>query len=196
MRKILEAMIVGILFGFLTHVIEEKLPSDWQFLVDTKAIWLIPAFLIAFNLPLRRRYSDAIIVSIITLLATGITYYTNDFAIMEGRWRFASEFENFIIPAIIAGAITGYIAYLGHSATHDIIRYASVAVLPAIYTGGGVEGIISSINNFSLTPEIATELIGGLIFYILLAGKNKLKLKSTVSYIVLTIIATLGISIT
>ena len=195
MRKILEAVVVGILFGLFTHILGNYLPEDWQFLIDTKAIWLIPAFLMAFNLPLRRKCTDAIIVATITLIVTGATYYSSEVVKGSGAWYFYGDFGIYIIPAIVAGIITGYIAYLGRSATHDIIRYASVAILPAFYTGDGVEGIISTINNFEWTPEIIAKLIGGFLFYLIISGKNKFKPKSATSYLILTILAAFGISL-
>ena len=78
MRKILESIVVGILFGLLTHIAGKYLPEDWQFLVETKIIWLLPAFLMAFNLPIRRWAKDSVIVATITLLVTGATYYTSE----------------------------------------------------------------------------------------------------------------------
>jgi len=196
MRKILEAIFVGIVFGLLTHIVGKVLPTEWRFLIETKAIWLIPAFLIAFNLPLRRKCTDAVIVSTVTLLTTGAVYYTSEAIKNTGGWYFYGDYGYFIIPAIIAGVITGYVAYLGRSATNDLIRYASVAILPAIYTGGGIEGVINTINNFEWTPEIATKLFGGFIFYILLTGKNKFKPLSVLAYVALALVAALGIKIT
>ncbi len=196
MRKILEAILVGILCGLLTHIVGRFLPQDWQFLIETKAIWLIPAFLISFNLPLRRKCTDAVIISTITLVTTGVVYYTSEVVMNHGAWYFYGDFGYFIIPAIIAGVITGYVAYLGRSATNKFIRYASVAILPAIYTGGGIDGILDTINNFQWTPEIATKLFGGFIFYVLLTGKNRFKPTSIMIYIILAFVAALGIPIT
>ena len=187
---------MGIIFGLATHLVGKVLPSEWYFLIETKAIWLIPAFLIAFNLPLRRKSTDAIAVSTITLVATGATYYTSEVVKNTGGWYFYGDFGYFIIPAIVAGIITGYVAYLGRSATNKFIRYASVAILPAIYTGGGIEDIVNTINHFEWTPEITTKLIGGFIFYTLLTGKNKFKPISILIYVALALIAALGINIT
>ena len=193
MRKILESIVVGILFGLLTHIAGKYLPEDWQFLVETKIIWLLPAFLMAFNLPIRRWAKDSVIVATITLLVTGATYYTSEVVKGNGDWYFIDNFGYFIIPAIIAGIITGYIAYLGRSATRDFIRYASVSLLPALYTGQGIEGAIETINNFSFTTEIITKILGGFIFYLVISGNNKFKPKSAVSYLVLTALITLGV---
>lgn len=189
MRKILESIFVGILSGLLSHIIGKYLPNEWQFLIETKIIWLVPAFLIAFNMPLRRRATDSVIVSTITLFVTGVVYYLSETIKNSGAWYFTDSFGMFIIPSIIAGVITGYVAYLGHSATKDFIRYASVSILPAIYTGDGLENIINTINNFKWTPEIATKLFGGFIFYLLISGKNKFKPKSLASYIILVLVA-------
>lgn len=191
MRKILESIIVGVIFGLFTQVLEKFVTStEWFFLVETKVIWLIPAFLIAFNLPIRRWKKDAIIVSTITLLVTAFTYYSG-IAIVGSQVYTVDEFLTALPALFVAGIVVGYVAYLARSATKDIIRYASVSLLPAYYTSGGIEGIINTINNFTWTPEIITELVGGLIFYLLISGNSRFKPKSGLSYLTLTTVATI-----
>ncbi len=191
MKKILEAIVVGILFGLLTHIANKYLPDDLKFIFDTKLIWLVPAFLLAFNMPLRRKQSDSIIVSVVTLLVTGLTYYTTDVIKNSGTWYFTDNLAKFIPFAIIAGAAIGILAYLGHSATNQFIRYGSVSFLPALYTGDGINEVIKNLNNFQFTPEIGIKLIGGILFYIVITGRNKFKAKSITSFLVLAAIATL-----
>ena len=193
MRKILESFVVGILFGLLTHIAAKYLPSDWQFLIETKLIWLIPAFLMAFNLPIRRWAKDSVVVATVTLAVTGLTFYLSEVIKNHETFYFTDDITKFLIAAAIVGPITGYVAYLAHSATRDFIRYASVSILPALYTGEGIDGIINTINNFEWTPEIATKLFGGFLFYLILSGNNKFKPKSAASYLVLTAAATLCI---
>lgn len=191
MRKILEAIIVGILFGLLTHIAAKYLPDNLQFLVETKIIWLVPAFLISFNMPLRRRQSDCIAVAIITLLSTGLTYHLSEVIKNHGTFYFTDEIAKLVVLSVVVGAAIGIAAYLGRSATNQFIRYGSFSLLPAIYTGDGINQIIQTINNFNFTPEIATKVIGGLLFYFLIAGKSRFKAKSLLSFIVLIIIAAL-----
>ncbi len=191
MRKILEAIVVGILFGLLTHIAAKYLPDNLQFLVETKVIWLIPAFLIAFNMPLRRRESDSIIVAIITLFVTGTTYYLSEVVKNHGTFYFTEEYAKFIPLAVVIGAATGIAAYLGHSATNQFIRYGSVSLLPAIYTGDGINEIIKTFEHFEFTPEIGVKVIGGLLFYFLISGHNRFKAKSLLSFFILIVIAAL-----
>lgn len=191
MRKILEAIIVGILFGLLTHIAEKYLPDNLQFLVETKIIWLVPAFIVSYNLPLRRKQTDSIIIAILTLFATGTTYYLSEVIKNNQAFTFTNQYITFIPLAIIVGAVVGIVAYLGHSATNQLVRYGSVSILPAIFTGDGINTIIQSLNNFQFTPEIGVKVIGGIIFYILLAGHNKFKAKSLSVFFVLAAIAAL-----
>lgn len=191
MRKIIEAIIVGVLFGLLTHIAEKYLPDNLQFLVETKVIWLVPAFIVSYNLPLRRKQTDSIIISVLTLFATGTTYYLSE-TIKNGQaFNFTDRYVMFIPLAIIVGAVVGIVAYLGHSATNQLVRYGSVSILPAIFTGDGINTIIQSLNNFEFTPEIGVKVIGGIVFYILLAGHNKFKAKSLSVFFVLAAIAAL-----
>lgn len=191
MRKIIEAIIVGVLFGLLTHIAEKYLPDNLQFLVETKVIWLVPAFIVSYNLPLRRKQTDSIIISVLTLFATGTTYYLSE-TIKNGQaFNFTDRYVMFIPLAIIVGAVVGIVAYLGHSATNQLVRYGSVSILPAIFTGDGINTIIQSLNNFEFTPEIGVKVIGGIVFYILLAGHNKFKAKSLSVFFVLATIAAL-----
>lgn len=191
MRKILEAIIVGICFGLLTHIAEKYLPENLAFLTETKIIWLLPAFLISFNMPLRRQNSDSITIAIITLLVTGYTYYLSGVIKSGKTFYFPEELGTFTVIGLFAGAATGFVAYLGHSATNQFIRYGSASLLPAIFTGDGIENIINTFNNFELTPEIATKVLGGIIFYMLIAGKNKFKRDSLLAFTILAGISAL-----
>ncbi len=191
MRKILEAIIVGILFGLLTRIAEQYLPSELSFLTETKIIWLLPAFLLAFNMPLRRRQTDSIIVATITLLVTGYTYYFAETIKNGNSITISEEIIQFSIIGFFAGIATGFFAFLGHSATNQFIRYGSMSLLPAIFTGDGIENIINTFNNFEFTPEIGTKVIGGILFYMLIAGKNKFKRQSLIAFLTLAIISAL-----
>ena len=191
MRKILEAIVIGILFGLLTHIAEKYLPAEFSFLTETKIIWLLPAFLIAFNLPLRRQKSDTMVVATVTLLTTGITYYLSEVIKNHETFYFTEDLIKFLIIGLIAGIATGVVAYLGRSATNSFIRYGSASLLPAIFTGDGIENIIKTFEHFEFTPEIIIKVIGGIAFYILIAGQNKFKKKSLLAFSVLAIISTL-----
>jgi hypothetical protein len=188
MRKILEAVLVGALFGFLTHIAINYLPNNLQFLVETKIIWLLPAFLLAFNMPLRRHESDSIIVSIVTIISTGIAFYLIEPFFKTGNFSISEDFLKFIPLGLTAGAATGIFAYLGHSATNQIVRYGSVSLLPAIYTGDGINDIAKTFDNFEFTPEIGIKVIGGILFYLLISGKHRFKTKSIFTFIVLAAI--------
>ena len=185
MRKILEAVVVGILTGTITHVGEQYLPESLQFLVATKIIWILPAFLLSFGLPERYKRKDCITIAIINLLTTGSVYYLSEVRFQNNFFYFPEQYSQFICIAIVAGIIIGFVAHLARTATNEFIKYTSMSLTPAIFTGGGIENIINTVNNFEFTPEILTEIIGGFILYILLAGHNKFKIKSLVSYIVL-----------
>ncbi len=192
MRKIIEAVAVGVLIGLLTFIASDYLPDNLKFLVETKLIWALPPFIMAFNLPLRRRQTDAITVSIITLLATGLTYYLTEVIKLHNAFYFPENAAKFIFTAIVGGAAIGTLAYLGRSATNQFIRYGSMSLLPAVYTGDGINEIIKNFNNFEFTPEIGVKVIGGILFYIVIAGHNKFKTKALTSFLVLAAIATLA----
>ena len=192
MRKIIEAVAVGILIGLLTFIASDYLPDNLKFLVETKLIWALPPFIMAFNLPIRRRQTDAITVSIITLLTTGLTYYLTEVIKLHNAFYFPESAAKFIFTAIVGGAAIGTLAYLGRSATNQFIRYGSMSLLPAVYTGDGINEIIKSFNNFEFTPEIGVKVIGGILFYIAIAGHNKFKTKALTSFLVLAAIATLA----
>lgn len=192
MRKIIEAVAVGILFGLLTFIASDYLPDNLKFLVETKLIWALPPFIMAFNLPLRRRQTDAISVAIITLLTTGMTYYLTEVIKINNAFYFPEHAAKFIFTAIVGGAAIGTLAYLGRSATNQFIRYGSMSLLPAVYTGDGINEIIKNINNFEFTPEIGVKVIGGILFYVIIAGHNKFKTKALTSFFVLAAIATLA----
>lgn len=191
MRKILEAIVVGILFGLMTHIAEKYLPENLAFLTETKIIWLLPTFLISFNMPLRRQNSDSITVAIITLLVTGYTYYLSEVIKNGNAFYFPEELGTFTVIGFFAGAATGFVAYLGHSATNQFIRYGSASLLPAIFTGDGIENIINTFNNFEFTPEIGVKVLGGIVFYMLIAGKNKFKRDSLIAFTALAAISAL-----
>ena len=191
MRKILEAIIVGVLFGLLTRIAEQYLPTELRFLTETKIIWLLPAFLLAFNMPLRRRQTDSIIIAVITLLVTGYTYYFAEIIKNNGTPYISEEIIHFSVIGFFAGIATGFFAFLGHSATNQFVRYGSMSLLPAIFTGDGIENIINTFSNFEFTPEIGIKILGGIIFYMLITGKNKFKRQALTAFTALAAISAL-----
>ena len=54
-----------------------------------------------------------------------------------------------------------------------------------------IPNTIQTINNFQFTPEIGVKVLGGIAFYILIAGHNKFKKKSLLVFFVLATITTL-----
>ena len=191
MSKILEAITIGILFGLLTHVANKYLPSDLHFLVDTKIIWLLPAFLIAFNLPSRYKQHNTIFIATLTLFITGFTYYSSELVKHYEAWYLSTDLAEFLCLGLFAGIITGIVAYLGRTATNQLIRYGSASLLPAIYTGDGLNEIIKTLKHFEFTPEIGFKVLGGMLFYFLIAGRHRFKVKSLLAYLALTAVAAL-----
>jgi hypothetical protein len=192
MRKILEAIVLGIFCGLLTRIAEQYLPENLKFLTETKIIWLLPAFLIALSAPYRHKKFYSIITAVAAILATGYTYYFSE-SIKAGNFpTLTSDVINFTALGLFAGAATGFLAFLSRSATNQFIRYGSMSLLPAIFTGDGLESIISTLNNFEFTPEIATKIFGGFISYALVAGKNKFKRKSLAIFTTIAAFSTLA----
>ena len=172
MSKILEAITIGILLGLLTHVANKYLPSDLHFLVDTKIIWLLPAFLIAF--------------------ITGFTYYSSELVKHYEAWYLSTDLAEFLCLGLLAGITTGIVAHLGRTATNQLIRYGSASLLPAIYTGDGLNEIIKTLKHFEFTPEIGFKVLGGMLFYFLIAGRHRFKAKSLLAYLALAAVAALA----
>ena len=191
MSKILEVTVIGILFGLLTHIANKYLPPDLRFLVETKLIWLIPAFLVAFNLPARCKKGDTIFFATATIFVTGFTYYTSETVKNHGYWNLSTDLYNLLRDGLIFGIATGFIAHLSRSATNQFIRYGSASLLPAIFTGDGINEIFQNLQHFSPTPEIITKSLGGIVLYFLVAGRHRFSPKSLLSFSILAIIAAL-----
>lgn len=190
MKKIIEAIIVGIFVGLITRVAEQYFPANLKFLTETKIIWLLPAFLLAFSISSRRQ-TDAIIIAVITLIAINYTYYFAATIKSGNIPQISAEFLQITATSFLAGVATGLTAILGRNATNQFIRYGSASILPATFTGNGIKNILDNLNNFELTPEIGTKILGGFLLYSLIAGKNKFKRKSLLTFIALASISAL-----
>lgn len=190
MRKFFMAIAIGILVGVATHIAERFLPSNYQFIVATKIVWLLPAFLISFRLPYRYKLKESIIISIFFLLVCCFTYLLSEVVKNNGAFTFPEKFAHFLIIGLIAGAVTGAAAYYAKAGT-KWIKYTGSSLVPAIFTGDGLDKVITSLNHFQLTPEILVKIAGGVILYIAVSKHNKFKIRSILTFTILAVIATL-----
>ena len=86
-KKYTLAIIIGIVVGMLTLVGQKFLPINLNFLANSGAIWLIPAFLLSYFEKENRLHS--IVTTIVCLLGCVYSYYIFEAVLNHHAFTFA-----------------------------------------------------------------------------------------------------------
>jgi len=103
------ALLLGLFVGILTITGQKYLPESMNFLANSGAVWLIPAFFMAVFAKTKR---SAILLCIETLIVCVVSYYWIESIVNHHQFVFGGYyFYLWLIFAIIFGFIFGLGAY-------------------------------------------------------------------------------------
>jgi len=122
---------VGLLVGAATAIGQGFLPGQWNTLVNSGAIWLIPVFLMGSR---ETRPGMSAVVGVLTLLATVAGYYGT--AALRGAPISMFPVAVWVGVGVIAGPLYG-LAGRWARGDNPITRVAGVAMLCSVLLGEG-----------------------------------------------------------
>ena len=190
-KKYILAIIIGAVVGVLTLVGQKYLPMNLNFLANSGAVWLIPAFLLSYFGKGNRRHTIAI--TIVCLLGCVYGYYifeaiVNHHAILDRGALLWSA------VAFIAGTVFGFGAFFANQ-ENSKLKYFGLNLLPAVFTAEGLDNIIHIEDYSHMVPAVIMKIIIGVVLYLAINRKNAIRPKNILSYVILTVLGIVAFAV-
>lgn len=183
--KYIIAIVIGTLVGIITLIGQKYLPINFNFLANSGAIWLIPAFLISCYFNLRKKQS--IYISIICLLSCVLGYYIFESTFNSHSFLISRLMVIWILCAIVGGVIIGFGAYFFNN-DKALLKKISSNLLPAVFISEGINKLIH-INSYKhMIPAIIMIICIGLLLYFFINKKDILKRQNIITFVSLCIL--------
>lgn len=183
MKKYILAIILGLAVGILTLVGQKYLPMNLNFLANSGAVWLIPAFLLSYFE--KENGLKAIATTIVCLLGCVYGYYIFEAVLNHHAFTFAGGVLLWSGVALIAGAVFGFGAFLANQ-ENSKLKYFGMNLLPAVFTAEGLDNVIHIKDYSHMVPAVIMKIVIGVILYLVINRKDVIRLKNIISYAAIT----------
>ena len=191
-KKYILALMLGLGVGVLTLTGQKYLPMNLNFLANSGAVWLIPAFLLSYFGKENRL--QAVVTTIVCLLGCVYGYYIFEAVLNHHTFTFAGGALLWSVIAFIAGAVFGLGAYLANQESSKL-RYFGMNLLPAVFTAEGLDNVIHIEDYSHMVPAVIMKIIIGVILYLVVNRKDAIRIKNLVSYVVITALGVVGFAV-
>ena len=191
-KKYILAIILGLVIGVLTLIGQKHLPMNLNFLANSGAVWLIPAFLFSYFEKGNRL--QAIATTIVCLLGCVYGYYIFEAILNHHTFTLAGGTLLWTVVAFIAGAVFGFGAFLANQ-ENSKLKYFGMNLLPAVFTAEGLDNVIHLKDYSHMIPAVIMKIIIGVILYLVINRKGVINIKNIVSYIVITALGVVGFAV-
>ena len=183
------AILLGIFTGCLTLIGQKYLPNNLNFLSNSGAVWLVPAFLVSYLSKTSKNCSIALCV--IFLFFCVNSYYVFETIINNHGFTFSKWQVVWNLIAVIAGSIFGLGAYFANT-ENGIVKYFGMNLLPAVFFSEGLQQIINIGEYIHMIPASIMITCIGLIMYFAINRKDCFKKYNMLSFAILSIIGLVG----
>lgn len=191
-KKYIPAIALGAAVGLLTLVGQKYLPMNLNFLANSGAVWLIPAFLRSYFEKGNRLQSIA--VTTVCLLGSVYGYYVFEAVLNRHAFTFARGTLLWSGVALCAGAVFGLGAFFANQADSKL-KYFGMNLLPAVFTAEGLDNVLHIEDYSHMVPAVIMKVIIGVGLYLVINGKDAIKQKNILSYAALTVLGVLSFAI-
>ncbi|MBP3459812.1 MAG: hypothetical protein J6K58_11450 [Lachnospiraceae bacterium] len=192
MKKYILAIILGLVVGVLTLVGQKYLPMNLNFLANSGAVWLIPAFLLSYFEKGNRL--QAIATSIVCLLGCVYGYYIFEAVLNHHAFTLARGTLLWSGVALIAGAVFGSGAFFANQ-ENSKLKYFGMNLLPAVFTAEGLDNVIHIKDYSHMVPAVIMKIIIGVILYLVINRKDVIRRKNIISYVVITALGVVAFAV-
>lgn len=182
-KKYILAIILGLVVGILTLVGQKYLPINLNFLANSGAVWLIPAFLLSYYEKENRLQSVA--NTIVCLLGCVYGYYIFEAVLNHHAFTPARGVLLWSGVAFAAGAVFGLGAFWANQESSKL-KYFGMNLLPAVFTAEGLDNVIHIRDYSHMVPAVIMKIIIGVILYMVINRNDVVRIKNMISYVVTT----------
>ena len=186
------AIILGLVIGVLTLIGQKYLPMNLNFLANSGAVWLIPAFLFSYFEKGNRL--QAIAATIVCLLGCVYGYYIFEAILNQHTFTLAGGALFWTVVAFIAGAVFGFGAFLANQ-KNSKLKYLGMNLLPAVFTAEGLDNVIHLKDYSHMIPAVIMKIMIGVILYLVINRKDVINIENMVSYVVITALGVAGFAV-
>lgn len=183
MKKYILAIITGITVGMLTLIGQKYLPINLNFLANSGAVWLIPAFLV--SLKSHSEKISSVSVCVMCLLCCVFGYY--GFETIVNRHSFEMGYYTWVWIgcAVVGGVIFGIGAWVANN-KEGLIKYGALDLLPAVFLAEGIYKVIHISGYRHMVPGVMMIIAIGVILFLVVNKKQSLSGKAIFPLLVLT----------
>ena len=182
-RRYTTAALIGLIVGLLTLVGQKYLPMNLNFLANSGAVWLIPAFLLSFFGKGDR--PRAILTAIICLLGCVYGYYISEAILNRHAFSLSGGTLLWSSVAIPAGAVFGLGAYLANN-SRNLLKYCGMNLLPAVFAAEGIENLLHFADYAHMIPAVIMKIVIGVVLYFSINRKESAGAKNILSFVGMT----------
>lgn len=191
-KKYIIGAILGIGVGVLTVIGQKYLSIKFNFLANSGAMWLVPAYLTSYYGKLDKKHSIAI--CIVCLLCCVYGFY--GFEALLNQHSFTVGFYPIIwtICAFVGGTIFGLGAYLANN-SHDFLSYCGLNLLPSVFLTEGLNKMIHIRGYMHMIPAVIMITAIGILTYFMINRKQSFAKLNLLSLLIITILGLVGYEI-
>ena len=183
--KYIIAIVIGVFVGVITLIGQKYLPINFNFLANSGAIWLIPAFLLSCYFNLEKK--ESIFISTICLLSCVFGYYIFESIVNNHSFQINNLMVVWIMCAIIGGIVIGLGTYFFNN-EKGILKKISSNLLPAIFVSEELNKIIHIDGYKHMIPATIIVTCIGLILYFIINKKESLHRNNIITFAILCIL--------
>ena len=178
-KKYAISAIIGLIVGVLTLMGQSFLPINLNFLANSGAIWLIPAFLFSFFV--KGNKLNSVLVTVICLLGCVYGYYVFEAIYNQHPFHITEGALMWSVIALLAGSIFGIGAYFAKQ-ENSKLKYCGMNLLPAVFASEGISHILHIADYLHMVPAVIMKIVIGCILYFVINRRDAVKGKNLFSF--------------
>ena len=186
------AVLLGLIVGALTLVGQKYLPMNLNFLANSGAVWLIPAFLLSYFQKGNKR--QAVASAIVCLLGCVYGYYVFEAVLNHHAFTFTGGALFWSVIALMAGTVFGLGAFFANQESGRL-KYVGMNLLPAVFTAEGLDHVIHIQDYSHMIPAVIMKIVIGVVLYLVVNRKNGTAKANLTAYGAITALGVAGFAV-
>ncbi|MCR5067943.1 MAG: DUF6518 family protein [Erysipelotrichaceae bacterium] len=166
------SFLISAAIGLLTLMGQKILPDNLNFLANSGAVWMIPAFFMAFFFGRERKQS--VVIATLCLLGCVSGYYVSEAIVNAHGLLLNYHVVIWLVCSFIGGLLGGLAGYYSRQANGLKSRLSS-AFLPAVFLAEGIDKLLHPDMYGHIIYGTLLTLLIGLLLYPAISRKECLR---------------------